>query len=51
MLYSRLVRMNEVSDQLIGQKTRSENKNQVAVDLGFRSEASTKAIDFRQTIY
>ncbi|KAI8900508.1 hypothetical protein BC833DRAFT_618450 [Globomyces pollinis-pini] len=38
MLYSRLCKMKEVSDSLYGVKPRSEEKNQVAVELGFRKE-------------
>ena len=39
MLYSRLVRMKEVSDELEGTKPRSEVKNHIAMELGFRKDA------------
>lgn len=40
MFYSRLLRMKEVSDELDGQKTRSEVKNRVALELGLRKDTS-----------
>jgi len=40
MLYARLLRMKEISDDLSDIRTRSEIKNPVAVELGFRKENS-----------
>jgi paired amphipathic helix protein Sin3a len=41
MFYSRLLRMKEVSDELNGQKTRSEVKNRVALELGLRKDTGS----------
>ena len=44
MLYSRLVRMKNVSDDLGDTKPRSAVKNQVALELGLRKDAGMKEI-------
>jgi hypothetical protein len=40
MLYARLLRMKEISDSLGDVRTRSEVKNRVAIELGFRKEST-----------
>jgi hypothetical protein len=42
MLYSRLVRMKEISDELAGTKPRSDVKNQVAIELGLRKDTGIR---------
>jgi paired amphipathic helix protein Sin3a len=44
MLYSRLLRMKELSDELGDKKTRSEVKNQVALELGLRKDTGLSKI-------